>query len=265
MVEPRRFRHDRLVTAISPGTPPSAAISLRRDKVVALGRSLRSAADPSKVGPVVLGTIDGAVSARWDHALAVAGAADGTQEERVAQVARVFAWEMAAMGGAAGAAAAVPGAGTFVAVGTSAVELGVFTARAADLILAVAAVHGHTESSVEQRRAWILSVLAFGDGAAAGFAKAAGELGRGLGRRATGAIPTEALRAINRALGRTIVTKYGTKRGVIAFGRVLPFGIGAAIGGSANYVFARGIARHADAFFRQLPPALDESPVPTSR
>jgi len=34
-------------------------------------------------------------------------------------------------------------------------------ARSADLILAIAAVHGHTEPSVEERRMWLLSVLAF--------------------------------------------------------------------------------------------------------
>jgi hypothetical protein len=87
-----------------------------------------------------------------------------------------------------------------------------------------------------------------------------GELGKGLGRRATERIPAETLRAVNQALGRTVVTKYGTKRGAVALGRALPFGIGAAIGGGANYAFARAIAGHADRFFRDLPPALQARP-----
>ncbi len=209
-----------------------------------------------KLGDIMLGAVDRAVEARWPHAIQVAASATGDEAERVRTVTRAFAREMAAVGAVAGAAAAVPGAGAVTFAGTTAVELGWFTARSADLILSVAAVHGQTEASVEQRRAWILSVLAFGNGASGSFTKLAGELGKGLGKRGTGAIPTESLRAINRALGRTIVTKYGTKRGVVALGRALPLGIGAAVGGGANYAFARSIARQADTFFRLLPPPL---------
>lgn len=63
------------------------------------------------------------------------------------------------------------------------------------------------------------------------------------------------LRRLNRALGRTIVTKYGTRRGAIGFGRALPLGIGAVIGGTANYALVRAIGRQADSFFAQLTPA----------
>jgi hypothetical protein len=107
-------------------------------------------------------------------------------------------------------------------LGTAAAELGWFTLRAGDLILAIAAVHGHTEPSVEERRAWVLSILAFGDSPAVTFTKLAGEAGNGLGAKATALIPTQVLRRMNRSLGRTIVTKYGTRRGAIAIGRALP-------------------------------------------
>lgn len=209
-----------------------------------------------KAGDVVLQAVDKAVEKRWDHAVLVATAATGAVDERVAQLTRTYAREMAAVGAAAGAAAAVPGTGAIALVGTAALELGWFAARTGDLILAVAAVYGHTSASVEERRAWVLSVLAFGDAAPAGFTKIAGEVGKGLGRRATDRIPAEALGAVNRALGRTIVTKYGTKRGAVALGRALPFGIGAAIGGTANYALARAIAGQATAFFRDLPAPL---------
>jgi len=49
------------------------------------------------------------------------------------------------------------------------------------------------------------------------------------------------------------VRRYGTKRGLIALGRLLPIGVGAAIGGSANYLTIRTLARHADQFFARLP------------
>jgi hypothetical protein len=218
-----------------------------------------------QAGKVVLGAVDKAVELRWDQAMQVAASTQGSADERIRQIKRAFAREMSAVGAAAGATAALPGAGAVALVGTTVVELGWFTARSADLILSVAAVHGQTESTVEQRRAWILSVLAFGDGASAGFTKLAGEMGKGLGKRTTAAIPNEALKAINKALGRTIVTKYGTKRGVIALGRALPFGIGAVIGGTTNYAFARTIARQADEFFRLLPPPLMATTAPASQ
>ena len=106
---------------------------------------------------------------------------------------------------------------------------------------------------MEERRAWILSVLAFGEGSAAGFARMAGEMGQDLGRKAVGRIPAGALRAINRKLSRSVLTRFGARRGAVTLGRVLPFGIGAAVGGSANYKSVQAIGRHADNFFRSLP------------
>jgi hypothetical protein len=121
------------------------------------------------------------------------------------------------------------------------------------LILTIGAVHGHTQATVEEQRAWILSVLVDGNAASEGFIKLAGELGKGLGAKATKSIPMSVLRAVNSSAGRTIVTKYGTKRGVIALGRALPFGVGMVIGGGANYASVRIMANHANKFFLDLP------------
>lgn len=43
------------------------------------------------------------------------------------------------------------------------------------------------------------------------------------------------LMKINQRVGTTIVTKYGAKRGGIALGKLIPFGVGAVIGGSFNF------------------------------
>ena len=216
----------------------------------------------ARAGELVLVAVDKAVEARWEPARRNAAATTGTTAERVAQLRRTFARELATVGAATGGIAALPAAGTGVALATGVAEIGWFTARSADLILAIAAVHGHTEPSVEERRLWLLSVLAFGDDAATMVNRLAGEMGKGLGKKATDRISGEMLRPINRAIGRTIVTKYGKKRGVIALGTALPFGIGAAIGGGANYALTRGIARHADSFFRALPQALIDVDLP---
>lgn len=201
----------------------------------------------------ILAAVDKGVTSRWEPAQRRAAAAKGaTRDERVREVDRMFRRELTAAGALAGGAAAVPGAGTAAAVGASIVELGLVTTRFADLILTIAVLHGHDRASVEERRAWVLSILAFGNGAAAGFTKLAAEVGKGVGAKATTRLPTTALRAVNAALGRTVITKYGTKRGVVAVGRALPAGVGAAIGGTANYLMVRGLARQSDRFFALL-------------
>lgn len=204
-------------------------------------------------GEVVLTAVDKGITTRWDSACRAAASTSGTRDERIAQLKRAFSRELGTVGAAAGAIAAAPGPGTGAAI---AADLSWFTIRSADLILAIAAVHGHTEPTVEERRAWVLAVLAFGDSAASSLTKLAGETGKGLGKRATATIPTASLQAINRKMGRTIVTKYGTKRGVLALGKALPVFIGSAVGGGANYVLTRSLAHHADSFFAHLPPAL---------
>jgi hypothetical protein len=52
--------------------------------------------------------------------------------------------------------------------------------------------------------------------------------------------PAEILKAINRKVGTTILTKYGTKRGGVALGKLIPFGVGVFIGGGFNYLTMKG-------------------------
>jgi EcsC family protein len=218
-------------------------------------RALAQPADIGRsIGKVVLTAIDTAIQSRWTHAQSRAKQTSGESvDEKVRALSKSFAQELGTVGAATGAAAAVPAVGTAASVTLGVGDFTWFTVRASELILIIAALHGHTRATVEERRAWILSVLAFGNGASEGFAKLAGEVGKGLGRKATERIPMKVLGAINSKLGRTIVTKYGTKRGVIALGTALPFGIGFVVGGGANYVGVRLLARHANNFFKNLP------------
>ena len=206
------------------------------------------------MGDAVLSAVDLAVGTKWDAAKERAEQLTGESvESKVSAVSALFARELGLIGATAGGVAAVPLAGTATTLATSVAEFGYFTMRAGELILTIGALHGHTQATVEEQRAWILSVLLFGNTAAEGFTKLAGEVGKGLGMKATRKIPMRLLNAVNSAAGRTVVTKYGTTRGVIALGRVLPFGIGVVIGGGANYAAVRLLARHADKFFTNLP------------
>ena len=141
-------------------------------------------------------------------------------------------------------------------------EIGAFTYRVTELILAIGAVHGHTYGGADQRKAWVLSVLAFGDDAAAGYAEAAGMLGGRVVLQATRGPSSHWFQRVNQFLGRKIITRWGTRKGAVLLGHLLPFGIGAVIGGTANVVLTNRIGRHADRFFRQLPAGLAALPPP---
>ena len=204
----------------------------------------------SSLAESLLGGVDRAVELRWDDALRRAATVPGADvAARVKHVTDAFARELGLLGGATGAAAAVPGPGTVASLTASFAEVGWFTLRLADMILTIAALHGHDRAAVEERRAWVLSVLAFGDGAAKGFTDLAGSVGK--------SGPSAAWRMINNRLRRRVVSRLGTRFGATRAGRLLPLGIGAAVGGTANYVAVRAVARQADRFFRVLPAADD--------
>jgi hypothetical protein len=62
------------------------------------------------------------------------------------------------------------------------------------------------------------------------------------------------LKRLNARLGRQIFTKFGTKRGSIALGRVAPFGVGVAIGGAMNYVTGRSFGKALICYYADLLP-----------
>jgi hypothetical protein len=226
----------------------------------AIGRFPGPALDA--IGKAVLKAVDKSAEDRWDRALQAAARAEGdTVDERVSSVLKSFRRELTTVGAATGAVAAAPALGTTAAASALIADLAWFGMRAADLIMTVGAIRGHTESTVEERRAWVLAVLAFGEEAATQFTNLVREIdaslatGEQVTARAAGmvggdAATLDALRRINSSLASQVLKKYGTRRSVLAVGKLLPFGIGAVVGGGANYAFVRVVGRQADRFFR---------------
>ena len=214
-------------------------------------------------GRALIEGINKAVTARWDRAKEVAASAPGnTPSARTKSIARPIRKRMTVVGAAAGATASSPIVGTSAAVGALVAELGVVALQTADMVMAIGASYGHVDAPVEERRAWVLAVLAFGDDAAEEFATLARDMGmqsddgRALdianqavlgsgGQMAT----IDALRKINTSLVTQVLAKWGTRRGAAALGKLIPFGIGAAVGGSSNYFMLREFAKQADRFF----------------
>jgi hypothetical protein len=145
-----------------------------------------------------------------------------------------------AAGAGVGAAAAAPGVGTGAALALSGAEAVAFLNATVLYILARAEVQGITTQDVERRRTLVLAVM-LGDAGAKTVGTVAERTGQHWARLLVNAVPYEKVLAVNKVLGKNFVTKYGTKQGIVVLGRVVPFGIGAVIGGVANGIFSQGI------------------------
>ena len=106
----------------------------------------------------------------------------------------------------------------------------------------------------ERRRALVLAVLVGDDskralGELIGPARTNGaELAEGMA-----ALPMSTLARLNTRLLKYAVKRYTVKRGALMLGKMLPVGIGAAIGGAGNRMVAKKIVRNAHSAFGPPP------------
>jgi hypothetical protein len=212
-------------------------------------------ADADRVARRMLDAIDEVSSQRWDAAVRRAADLPGDiRPEKIKALTDNFARELTAAGAAAGAAAASPVVGTAATLLATSAELAWFTGRAGDLILTIAALHGHPDPSVDERRAWVMAVLIYGGSARDEFARAINQASTGIDvATADRRLPLTTIHAANRIMSKLLLRRYGTRRGVAALGRVIPLGIGAVVGAGSNYMAIRSLSRHADQFFSRLP------------
>ncbi len=159
-----------------------------------------------------------------------------------------------ASGAAVGSAAAFPGIGTIAAMSAVAGETVLFLETTALFVLAVAEVHGIPVGQREYRRALVLEVLVGEDSKrAVRDLIGPGRTSGGWIGESTVAMPLPMVSQLNNRLLRYFVKRYTLKRGVIAFGKMLPMGIGAAIGGGGNRLMAKKIVGNARKAFGPAP------------
>ncbi|SEH69607.1 hypothetical protein SAMN04489835_2975 [Mycolicibacterium rutilum] len=160
-----------------------------------------------------------------------------------------------ASGAAVGSAAAFPGIGTLAAMSAVAGETVVFLEATAVYALAVAEVHGIPAEHRERRRALVLAVLV-GEDSKHAIADLLGPGRTKGGWVADGAatLPLPAVSQLNSRLLKYFVKRYTLKRGAIAFGKLLPVGIGAVVGGVGNRLMGKRIVANARSAFGDPPP-----------
>ncbi|AZA13274.1 hypothetical protein ACFPVT_00865 [Corynebacterium choanae] len=172
-------------------------------------------------------------------------------------------------GGAAGMASAVPGIGLATGTAAIAAESVLFLDLATLYTLGSAYLRGADLSIPERRQAFVLLTLAGTQGTAIVDA-AVGDIVGGDGTRSamsvvTGISKMNAAKAgsMNNKLVQTI-GKVGLKKLLPAsIGKLLPFGLGAAIGAGASWKLSSNVIKHTDQALGTLP-AQFPTPAPTS-
>lgn len=165
-----------------------------------------------------------------------------TQEELIKKLERRYISEVTSSGTVTGAAAAVPGVGTLAALGMTMGDAGVFLTSTIVHVYAMLETVTAQLEDIDHERALVLTILAGGP-ASQTVNKIAKRVGVHWSNKLLQKIPGDSLRAINRLLGRNFVTKVGTKQGIIVLGKVIPFGIGAAVGGSLSFAMGHGMIK----------------------
>lgn len=181
------------------------------------------------------------------------GNPEASPAQIIAKLEKHYLAAVMASGAAVGSAAAFPGIGTLAALSAVAGETVVFLEATAAFALAVAEVHGIPVEDRERRRNLVLGVLV-------------GEEGKGAVRDLLGAsrtsgawlaeaelLPLPVVSQLNSKLTTYFVKKYTMKRAAMAFGKMLPVGIGAAIGGGGNRIMGKKIVANAQQAFGPAP------------
>jgi hypothetical protein len=174
--------------------------------------------------------------------------------EIVVKLEKRYLAALTASGAAVGSAATFPGVGTLAAMSAGAGETVFFLEATAVFVLSIATVYNVPADHRERRRALVLAVLVGDDSK-----RALGEL-IGPGRTNGGwlaegmaSVPMSTLARFNTRMLKYAVKRYAVKRGALMFGKMLPVGIGAAIGGAGNRIVAKKIVRNARQAFGPPP------------
>jgi hypothetical protein len=158
-------------------------------------------------------------------------------------------------GAATGAAAVVPGVGTVAALGISGAETVGFLEASALFAQSVAEVHGLSTADPE-RASTLVMALMLGPAGANLVQQFAGEItGTGKPRSAywgelvTKRLPSTMLKALTDRVRKSFVRRFAARQSASIVFRVVPFGIGAVVGGAGNRIAGkRVVSATRDAF-----------------
>ncbi|MGV8877208.1 MAG: hypothetical protein ACOH1K_06835 [Rhodoglobus sp.] len=165
-------------------------------------------------------------------------------------------------GALVGASAAIPAVGTGTSLALSGAETAGFLEASALFAQSVTEVHGIVVDDPDRARALVMTMVLGTAGSDLVKQLAAQATGTGPGRAlywgeslAKG-VPTALMGPIADRIKRSFVKKFAAAQGTNIVGRLMPFGIGAVIGGGGNHLLGRQIVRSAREGFGPAPDTL---------
>ena len=166
--------------------------------------------------------------------------------ELVEMAASRFRRDAGLSSGAVGASAAIPAISTGAAAALTVGQSAAFIASAVTYVLTVAEIQGVHVVDTERRRALVLSALLGKEGSDA----VQGQLGLSTmfwAAQVLMQMPLPSVKSINAHLIKRVAKRSAAKGGALALGRLLPFGIGAAIGWKGGRALANQVIEGAQA------------------
>jgi hypothetical protein len=182
-----------------------------------------------------------------------------TPEQLLKSLERQYLTAVTTGGAAVGASAVIPGIGVGVSLTLSGVETAAFLEASALYAQSVAEVHGISVTEPERARALVMALM-LGEGGQRLVKQFTGQMGRkGIAQQAfwgetiTSSLPKTLVGPLTDSLKRRFLTSFATRHGTTIIGRMVPFGVGAVIGGTGNHLLGRRVVHSAREAFPPAP------------
>ncbi len=220
--------------------------------------------EPTTINPHVLRGIDHLLAAHRPavlaHIRAIRRAKPGaTPAQVIRSLERRYLAAVTTGGALVGASAAIPAVGTGASLALSAGETAGFLEASALFAQSVTEVHGIAVDDPDRARALVMTMM-LGNAGADLVRQLAGEVtGSGQprskywGEMVTSSLPRAAMGHIADRIKHTFLKRFALAQGSNVIGRLIPFGIGAVVGGTGNHLLGRRIITSSRTAFGPAP------------
>jgi len=236
----------------------------------------KSIVDPSNMHPRVAGGFDRVMAVQRPVVLAHIRSIrrrrpDASPEHLVRVLERRYLAAVTVGGAAVGASAAIPAVGTGTALVLSGVETAGFLEASALFAQSVTEIHGIAVDDPERARTLVMALILGNAGQDlitqfAGQAAGKGTRTAYWGELLTSSLPNAAFNQIAVRIRNAFLRRFAVTQGTSVAGRLIPFGIGAVVGGGGNHLLGRRIVRTSQEAFGPapltFPASLDAVPKP---
>jgi hypothetical protein len=232
--------------------------------------------DPSRLPPRVAGGFDRVMAVQRPVVLAHIRSIrrrrpDASPEHLIRMLERRYLAAVTVGGAAVGATAAIPAVGTVTSLALSGVETAGFLEASALFAQSVTEVHGIAVDDPDRARTLVMALILGNTGQDlitqfAGQAAGKGTRSAYWGELITSSLPNAAFNQIAVRIRNAFLRRFAVTQGTSVAGRLIPFGIGAVVGGGGNHLLGRKIVRSSQEAFGPaplvFPTSLDAVPKP---